>query len=102
MPARRGGAQYACRIQPARGRLRIGPCVGSCGSAAYKREPVFATDIASDLHWANYVELAAKFRLGACCSTPVFPAIVRCLELLRCTCRTLCAKRLQSLGDVGL
>ena len=52
--------------------IGVGPCVGSCGSAAYKREPVFATDIASDLHWANYVELAAKFGLGACCSTPVF------------------------------
>jgi PAS domain S-box-containing protein len=52
--------------------LHIGPCAGSCGSAAYTREPVFATDIASDPHWADFVELAAKFRLGACCSTPVF------------------------------
>jgi PAS domain S-box-containing protein len=52
--------------------IRIGPCVGSCGSAAYKREPVFATDIVTDPHWADYVELAAKFGLGACCSTPVF------------------------------
>jgi len=52
--------------------VRIGPRVGSCGSAAYKREPVFATDIATDPHWADYVELAATFGLGACCSTPVF------------------------------
>ena len=52
--------------------VHIGPRVGSCGSAAYKREPVFATDIASDPHWAGYVELAGKFGLGACCSTPVF------------------------------
>jgi PAS domain S-box-containing protein len=52
--------------------IGIGPCVGSCGSAAYKRQPVFATDIASDPHWAGYVELAGKFGLGACCSTPVF------------------------------
>ena len=52
--------------------VRIGPRVGSCGSAAYKREPVFATDIASDPHWADYVELAANFGLGSCCSTPVF------------------------------
>jgi len=50
----------------------IGPRVGSCGSAAYKREPVFATDIATDPHWADYVELAATFGLSACCSTPVF------------------------------
>src|SRR5215831_5924612 len=52
--------------------IHIGPCVGSCGSAAYKREPVFATDIASDPHWAEYVGLAATFGLGSCCSTPVF------------------------------
>src|SRR6266436_5255793 len=52
--------------------LRTGPRVGSCGSAAYEREPVFATDIATDPHWADYVELAATFGLGACCSTPVF------------------------------
>jgi PAS domain S-box-containing protein len=52
--------------------IRIGPCVGSCGSAAYEREPVFATDIATDRHWANYTELASKFAIGACCSTPVF------------------------------
>ncbi len=52
--------------------VHIGPCVGSCGSAAYKREPVFATDIATDPHWADYVELASAFGLGACCSTPVF------------------------------
>src|SRR5262249_35553945 len=52
--------------------VRIGPCVGSCGSAAYAREPVFATDIATDPHWVDYAELAATFGLGACCSTPVF------------------------------
>src|SRR6516162_6289435 len=52
--------------------IGIGPRVGSCGSAAYKREPVFATDIASDPHWADYVEVAATFGLGSCCSTPVF------------------------------
>jgi GAF domain-containing protein len=52
--------------------VHIGPCVGSCGSAAYKREPVFATDIATDPHWADYAQLAGKFGLGACCSTPVF------------------------------
>lgn len=52
--------------------VHIGPCVGSCGSAAYKRDRVFATDIATDPHWADYAALAAAFGLGACCSTPVF------------------------------
>jgi PAS domain S-box-containing protein len=52
--------------------LRIGPCVGSCGSAAYTLEPVFATDIATDPHWADYTKLAATFGFGSCCSTPIF------------------------------
>jgi len=50
----------------------IGPNIGSCGSAAYKRAPVFATDIATDPHWVDFAELAKTFGLGACCSTPVF------------------------------
>jgi two-component system sensor histidine kinase/response regulator len=52
--------------------VRIGNEVGSCGSAAFTRRPVFATDIASDPHWANYVALAREHSLGASCSTPVF------------------------------
>lgn len=50
----------------------IGPRVGSCGSAAYKRQPVFATDISTDPHWADHRELAGTYNLGACCSTPIF------------------------------
>lgn len=52
--------------------IKIGPCAGSCGSAAYTRQPVFATNVATDPHWASYAELAANFGIGACCSTPVF------------------------------
>jgi len=50
----------------------IGPNIGSCGSAAYAREPVFATDIATDPHWVDFIDLAQTFGLGACCSTPIF------------------------------
>jgi serine phosphatase RsbU (regulator of sigma subunit)/PAS domain-containing protein len=52
--------------------IGIGPNIGSCGSAAYEREPVFATDIATDPHWVDFTELAKTFALGACCSTPIF------------------------------
>jgi PAS domain S-box-containing protein len=52
--------------------IGIGPNIGSCGSAAYERQPVFATDISTDPHWANFIELAQSFRLGSCCSTPIF------------------------------
>ena len=52
--------------------IGIGPNIGSCGSAAYERQPVFATDISSDPHWASFAELASTFGIGACCSTPIF------------------------------
>jgi hypothetical protein len=52
--------------------VHIGLCVGSCGSAAYKRERVFATDIATDPHWADYAQVAATVGRGAWCATPVF------------------------------
>lgn len=51
--------------------VEIGPCVGSCGTAAYLKKPVIATDIATDPLWADYKELALKYGLRACWSTPI-------------------------------
>jgi PAS domain S-box-containing protein len=50
----------------------IGPSAGSCGTAAYRREPVMVEDIATDPLWANYRDLALPHSLCACWSTPVF------------------------------
>ena len=52
--------------------IRAGPRAGSCGTAAYKRERVFVTNVSTDPRWADYAGLAASFGIGACCSTPVF------------------------------
>lgn len=52
--------------------LAIGPNVGSCGTAAYERKPVFVRDIATDPHWRDFKDLAAAHGLAACFSTPVF------------------------------
>ncbi|MDR3460652.1 MAG: PAS domain S-box protein [Verrucomicrobiae bacterium] len=52
----------------------IGPCAGSCGTAAFRREPVFVADIASDPLWADYKQLALPHGLRACWSTPVMDA----------------------------
>ncbi|HEX4611411.1 MAG TPA: ATP-binding protein [Urbifossiella sp.] len=49
----------------------IGPTVGSCGTAAYRGEPVVVADIAADPLWADYRELALAHGLRACWSTPV-------------------------------
>ncbi|MBI4492244.1 MAG: diguanylate cyclase [Chloroflexi bacterium] len=52
--------------------LAIGPGVGSCGTAAYRREAVVVSDIASDPKWAEGRELALQHGLRACWSTPIF------------------------------
>src|SRR4030081_2011277 len=50
----------------------IGPSAGSCGTAAYRGEPVIVEDIATDPLWADYRDLALPHSLCACWSTPVF------------------------------
>jgi anti-sigma regulatory factor (Ser/Thr protein kinase) len=51
--------------------LEIGPSVGSCGTAAYRREQVIVEDIATDPLWAAFRELALGAGLRACWSTPI-------------------------------
>jgi GAF domain-containing protein len=51
--------------------VAIGPKVGSCGTAAYLGHPIYVTDIESDPLWADFRELAAKYDLRACWSTPI-------------------------------
>ena len=49
----------------------IGPEAGSCGTAAYRNEPVLVADIARDPLWEKYRDLALPHGLRACWSTPV-------------------------------
>jgi len=51
--------------------VEIGPCVGSCGTAAYRKEQVIVSDIATDPLWANYRELALANGLRSGWSTPI-------------------------------
>jgi signal transduction histidine kinase/ActR/RegA family two-component response regulator len=53
---------------------RIGPEAGSCGTAAFRREPVIVEDIAADPSWDHYRELALPYGLRSCWSTPIFAA----------------------------
>ena len=52
--------------------IAIGPSVGSCGTAAYRRERVCVSDIATDPLWSDFSELALAAGLRACWSTPIF------------------------------
>lgn len=51
--------------------LEIGPSVGSCGTAAYRKTPVIVSDIATDPLWEGPREFALSFGLRACWSQPV-------------------------------
>jgi PAS domain S-box-containing protein len=59
--------QYAKAIDG----VAIGPEVGSCGTAAWRRERVIVTDIATDPLWQDYASLALPHGLLACWSTPI-------------------------------
>ncbi len=51
--------------------VAIGPSVGSCGTAAFRKTPVYVTDIQTDPLWADYRELAQQHKLAACWSIPI-------------------------------
>jgi len=51
--------------------LPIGPASGSCGTAAYRGEPVEVTDIETDPLWTDYKALAIPLGLRACWSSPI-------------------------------
>jgi PAS domain S-box-containing protein len=51
--------------------LLIGPAAGSCGTAAFRREPVYVSDIAADPLWEEYSDLALGHGLRACWSQPI-------------------------------
>lgn len=51
--------------------VQIGPAAGSCGTAAFRGEPVIVSDISTDPLWADYKELALQHNLKACWSTPI-------------------------------
>ncbi|QHG19562.1 ATP-binding protein [Nostoc sp. ATCC 53789] len=68
----RGGAAPTLPEEFAKGvdGLMIGECCGSCGTAAYRGDSVFATDIANDPLWADFRDFALSYNIRACWSSP--------------------------------
>jgi len=64
----------------------IGPDVGSCGTAVYRREQVIVTDIATDPLWENYRDLALTFGLRSCWSSPIFSSVGQVLGTFAMYC----------------
>ena len=50
---------------------KIGPAVGSCGTAAYTGKTCVTPDIEADPKWVGYRELAAEAGLRSCWSVPL-------------------------------
>jgi signal transduction histidine kinase len=59
--------------------LRIGPGVGSCGTAAFERTLTIVEDIATHEYWAPFRDLALPIGLRACWSTPIMSSSGVCL-----------------------
>ena len=51
--------------------LPMGPAAGSCGTAAFRGQPVYVSDIANDPLWEQYRDLAEQHGLRAGWSTPI-------------------------------
>lgn len=51
--------------------IATGEGVGSCGTAAHRREAVIVTDIATDPFWTDFRDLAERAGLRACWSMPI-------------------------------
>jgi PAS domain S-box-containing protein len=51
--------------------IKIGPAVGSCGTAAWRKEQVIVSDIETDPLWNDYRELARQYGFRAGWSTPI-------------------------------
>jgi formate hydrogenlyase transcriptional activator len=73
------GRQLHCAAAPSLpgfitdvGSMLIGPKGGSCGTAVYRREPVYVTDILNDPVWDHYRHLLLPFGIRAVWSRPLF------------------------------
>lgn len=54
------------------GTMTVGPKGGSCGTAIYRREPVFVTDILSDPIWDLYRDRMLPYGIRSVWSRPLF------------------------------
>src|SRR5580693_7902119 len=56
----------------ASGRTSIGPKGASCGTAVYRREPVFVADILQEPSWDGYRDRVVRLGIRAVWSRPLF------------------------------
>src|SRR3984957_13998031 len=73
------GKQLYCAAAPSlpgfiadAGSMTIGPKGGSCGTAVYRKEPVYVNDILTDPVWDHYRHRLLPFGIRAVWSQPLF------------------------------
>ena len=73
------GRQLHCAAAPSLpgfsahvGPMFVGPKGASCGTAVYRREPVYVTDILSDSLWDDYRDLVLPYGIRSVWSRPLF------------------------------
>src|SRR5271156_6180120 len=54
------------------GRTEVSPKGASCGTAVYRREPVYVTDILTDPSWDDYRDLMLPYGIRSVWSRPLF------------------------------
>jgi formate hydrogenlyase transcriptional activator len=54
------------------GRMSVGPKGASCGTAVYRREPVYVADILRESIWDDYRDLVLPYGIRAVWSRPLF------------------------------
>ncbi|MGA9307008.1 MAG: GAF domain-containing protein [Candidatus Sulfotelmatobacter sp.] len=54
------------------GTMAVGPKGGSCGTAIYRKEPVYVTDILTDSLWENYRDRMLPYGIRSVWSRPLF------------------------------
>src|SRR5580704_7142633 len=54
------------------GRMSVGPKGASCGTAIYRREPVYVADILLESIWDDYRDLVLPYGIRAVWSRPLF------------------------------
>jgi formate hydrogenlyase transcriptional activator len=65
-------APSLCGFSAHVGPMSVGPKGGSCGTAVYRREPVYVTDILTDAIWDHYRDLMLPYGIRAVWSRPLF------------------------------
>jgi formate hydrogenlyase transcriptional activator len=73
------GSQLRCVAAPSLpgfaahvGPTLVGPKGASCGTAVYRKEPVYVTDIVSDSLWDDYRDLMSPYGIRSVWSRPLF------------------------------